>query len=53
MALDLLTKIPQAHGPTLAIGLSALVVLIFVKSHLSGLLQRAGLNAGSAAFIVA
>ena len=52
MFLDLLQKIPQSAWPTLAIGLSALVVLIFVKSHLSGLLQRAGLNAGSAAFIV-
>jgi sulfate permease, SulP family len=52
MFLDLLYKIPHSAGPTLAIGLSALVVLIFVKSHLSGLLQRAGLNAGSAAFIV-
>ena len=50
--IDLLYKIPHSAGPTLAIGLSALVVLIFVKSHLSGLLQRAGLNAGSAAFIV-
>jgi SulP family sulfate permease len=52
MFLDLLHKIPHSAGPTLAIGLSALVVLIFVKSRLSGLLQRAGLNAGSAAFIV-
>ena len=52
MFIDLLHKIPLSAGPTLAIGLSALVVLIFVKSHLSGLLQRTGLNAGSAAFIV-
>ena len=52
MFIDLLHKIPLSAGPTLAIGLSALVVLIFVKSRLSGLLQRAGLNAGSAAFIV-
>jgi SulP family sulfate permease len=52
MFIDLLHKIPHSAGPTLAIGLSALAVLIFVKSRLSGLLQRAGLNAGSAAFIV-
>ncbi|HSG22853.1 MAG TPA: SulP family inorganic anion transporter, partial [Azonexus sp.] len=50
--LDLLHKIPHSAGPTLAIGLSALAVLTFVKFSLGGLLKRAGLGPGTAAFIV-
>jgi len=49
--LDLLQKIPHSAGPTLAIGLSALAGLIFVKLGLTGLLRRVGLAAGTASFI--
>jgi SulP family sulfate permease len=51
LALDLLTKTPQVHGPTAAIGLIALAALIFVKAGLTGLLLRVGMDAGKAAFV--
>ena len=51
LALDLLTKTPQVHGPTAAIGLTALAALIFVKAGLTGLLLRVGMDAGKAAFV--
>lgn len=51
LALDLLTKTPQVHGPTAAIGLTALAALIFVKAGVTGLLLRVGMDAGKAAFV--
>ena len=50
--LDLLTRLGESHLPTLAIGLTALVLLLVVRSLLAGWLVRAGLRAGRAAFIV-
>jgi len=50
--LDLLTRLGESHLPTLAIGLTALVLLLVVRSLLAGWLVRAGLSAGRAAFIV-
>lgn len=51
LALDLLTKTPQVHGPTAAIGLTALAALILVKAGMTGLLLRVGMDAGKAAFV--
>lgn len=50
--LDLLTRLGESHLPTLAIGLTALVLLLVVRSLLAGWLVRAGLRAGRAAFVV-
>lgn len=50
--LDLLSRLGESHLPTLAIGLSALVLLLVVRLGLAGWLVRAGLGAGKAAFIV-
>lgn len=50
--LDLLRRLGESHLPTLAIGLTALVLLLVVRSLLAGWLVRAGLSAGRAAFIV-
>jgi len=50
--LDLLRRLGESHLPTLAIGLTALVLLLVVRSLLAGWLVRAGLRAGRAAFIV-
>ncbi|MCB4361657.1 SulP family inorganic anion transporter [Quatrionicoccus australiensis] len=50
--LDLLTRLGESHLPTLAIGLTALVLLLVVRSALAGWLVRAGLSAGRAAFVV-
>lgn len=49
---DLLTRLGESHLPTLAIGLTALVLLLVVRSLLAGWLVRAGLRAGRAAFVV-
>ncbi|UCV16776.1 SulP family inorganic anion transporter [Quatrionicoccus australiensis] len=50
--LDLLRRLGESHLPTLAIGLTALVLLFVVRALLAGWLVRAGLRAGRAAFIV-
>lgn len=49
---ELLSRLGEAHGPTLAIGLPALLLLAFVRFFLGGLLVRAGLNRARADFIV-
>ena len=51
-ALSFLQGMPGNASPTLAIGLSALGLLIFGRVLLAGLLQRVGLGASQAAFIV-
>ncbi len=50
--LDLLGRLGESHLPTLTIGLTALVLLLVVRSALAGWLVRAGLRAGRAAFVV-
>lgn len=50
--LDLLGRLGESHLPTLTIGLTALVLLLVVRSALAGWLVRAGLRAGHAAFVV-
>ncbi len=50
--LDILHRLIESHGPTLAIGLSALFVLAIVRLALSGWLAKAGMSAARAAFIV-
>lgn len=52
MALDLLEKIPQIAGPTVAIGLTALAALIFVKAGMAGVLTRAGMGANKVVFAI-
>jgi SulP family sulfate permease len=52
VVLDLLSKLADSHLPTLLIGLSALALLLFVRFGLTGLLLKAGLAAGRAAFVV-
>ncbi len=48
----LLQQLPLSHVPTLAIGLSALLMLIFVRTGLAGSLTRLGIRAAKAAFVV-
>lgn len=50
--LDVLSRLPQSHLPTLAIGLTALLVLAVVRSALAGWLVKAGLASQRAAFVV-
>jgi len=50
--LDVLSRLPQSHLPTLAIGLTALLVLAVVRSDLAGWLVKAGLASQRAAFVV-
>ena len=50
--LDLLSRLAETHLPTLAIGLTALVLLLVARLALAGWLVRAGLRAGQAAFVV-
>ena len=52
LLLDLLQKLPQAHLPTLTIGLFAFGILAFVRLALAGWLVRAGLGKTRADFIV-
>jgi SulP family sulfate permease len=52
VVLKLLSKLADSHLPTLLIGLSALALLLFVRFGLTGLLLKAGLAAGRAAFVV-
>jgi SulP family sulfate permease len=52
VVLNLLSKLTDSHLPTLLIGLSALALLLFVRFGLTGLLLKAGLAAGRAAFVV-
>jgi SulP family sulfate permease len=52
VVLNLLSKLADSHLPTLLIGLSALALLLFVRFGLTGLLLKAGLAAGRAAFVV-
>ena len=48
---ELLARLGESHGPTLAIGLPALATLAFVRFLLPGLLVRAGLSQSRAAFV--
>ncbi|HXE38019.1 MAG TPA: SulP family inorganic anion transporter, partial [Azonexus sp.] len=50
--LDVLSRLPQSHLPTLAIGLTALLVLAVVRSTLAAWLVKAGLASQRAAFVV-
>lgn len=50
--LDLLRRLGESHLPTLAIGLTALVLLLVARAALAGWLVRVGLRAGRAAFVV-
>jgi SulP family sulfate permease len=52
LLLDLLEKLPQAHLPTLAIGLLAFGILAIVRLALADWLVRAGLSKARADFIV-
>ena len=52
LLLDLLEKLPQAHLPTLLIGLLAFAILAIVRLALAGWLVRAGLRKTQADFIV-
>ncbi|HJV92750.1 MAG TPA: sulfate permease [Azonexus sp.] len=52
LMLDVLSRLPQSHLPTLAIGLTALLVLAVVRSALAGWLVKAGLASQRAAFVV-
>jgi SulP family sulfate permease len=52
LLLDLLEKLPQAHLPTLAIGLLAFAILAIVRLALANWLVRAGLSKARAAFVV-
>jgi len=52
LLVDLLTRLGESHGPTLAIGGSALVLLLVVRLALADWLVKLGLAAGRAAFIV-
>lgn len=49
---DLLHKLSAGGDPTLIIGLSALAILIAARRWLAALLERLGLSAGQAAFVV-
>ena len=48
---ELLARLGESHGPTLAIGLPALAILAFVRFLMPGLLVRAGLSQSRAAFV--
>ena len=48
---ELLARLGESHGPTLAIGLPALATLAFVRFLMPGLLVRAGLSQSRAAFV--
>lgn len=50
--LDLLARLGESHLPTLAIGLTALVLLLVVRLALAGWLVKLGLASGRAAFVV-
>ncbi|PKO38752.1 MAG: sodium-independent anion transporter [Betaproteobacteria bacterium HGW-Betaproteobacteria-6] len=50
--LDLLKNLPQAHLPTLAIGLLAFAILAFVRLALAGWLVKVGIGKTRADFIV-
>lgn len=52
LLLDLLEKLPQAHLPTLVIGVLAFAILAVVRLAFAGWLVRAGLSKVRAAFIV-
>lgn len=52
VVLDVLSKLPQSHLPTLAIGLTALLVLTVVRQALAAWLIKAGLASEKAAFVV-
>lgn len=52
LAVDLLGQLVHIHGPTLGIGLAALLVLAFARYGLAGVLGRCGLAAGGSALIV-
>jgi SulP family sulfate permease len=47
----LLHQLPNSHGPTLAIGFSALVFLVFAKLALPTLLAKLGVKQNQASFI--
>ena len=49
---ELLARLGEAHAPTLAIGIPALLLLAFVRFGMGGLLVRAGLSKARADFIV-
>lgn len=49
---ELLARLGEAHAPTLAIGIPALLLLAFVRFGLGGLLVRTGLSKARADFIV-
>ncbi|WP_153145062.1 SulP family inorganic anion transporter [Dechloromonas sp. H13] len=49
---DLLARLPHSAGPTLAIGLGALALLIFARRWLEPLLRRAGMGTAGATFVV-
>lgn len=48
----LFEQLPYSHGPTLLIGLIALLVLAFARYLLAPLLVRLGVASGAAAFVV-
>lgn len=48
----LVTQLPQARVPTLAIGLTALILLVFTRMQLGAVLVRAGLSARRALMVV-
>lgn len=48
----LFEQLPHSHGPTLLIGLVALLVLAFARYLLAPLLVRLGVASGAAAFVV-
>jgi SulP family sulfate permease len=52
VVLDVLSKLPHSHLPTLSIGLAALGVLFVVRHALAGWLIKAGLSKNGAAFVV-
>jgi len=52
VVLDVLSKLPHSHLPTLSIGLAALGVLFVVRHALAGWLIKAGLSKNQAAFVV-
>jgi SulP family sulfate permease len=52
IVVELLSRLAESHQPTVLVGFSALLVLAFVRYALGGLLQRAGLTASRAGFVV-
>lgn len=51
IVVDLLSHLDRVHGPTLAVSLTALALLVVFRRWLAGWLRRAGLGAGAAAFV--